>query len=268
MHDGRLWREEGGQFRFACNPIVFLQELYYYLHLDASPSKPPSVQIWDHDDELLRQALAFYEEVGRRSGHGGDWQALSEILGGDIRDDVARGDRALWEACLAAHAGFQLGLDLLLMIPRIGKASGFLGIQVGDDLEPILPDLFTEPTSRDELIKCLSPAPVASSDEIVTPMGGHFYAREAPHLPPLIGQGDHFEKGQPLFIIEVMKMFNTIFAPFGGTITQELLSDSDGKIVVKGQPIFKIVPDEVVEGESPEVIQARREAVTRKMMGI
>ena len=98
--------------------------------------------------------------------------------------------------------------------------------------------------------------------------GGHFYSREAPHLPPLIREGDHFEKGQPLFIIEVMKMFNTIFAPFSGTITQELLPDSDGKIVVKGQPIFKIIPDEVHEGESPEVIQARRQTVTLKMMGL
>lgn len=268
MHDARLWREEGDHFRFACNPIVFLQELYHYLHLDASPSKPPSVQIWDHDDELLREALAFYEELGGRFGREDDWQTLNGLLGGDMRDEVARGDRVLWDACVGAHAGFQLGLELLLMIPRIGKESGFLGIHVDDNLEPILPDLFTDPSRRDELIKCLSPAPEASSDEIVTPMGGHFYAREAPHLPPLIRQGDHFDKGQPLFVIEVMKMFNTIFAPFGGTVTQELLPDSDGKIVVKGRPIFKIVPDEVIEGESPEVMQARREAVTRKMMGL
>ena len=41
-------------------------------------------------------------------------------------------------------------------------------------------------------------------------MGGTFYAREAPHLPPLVDEGDHFEAGQPLFIIEVMKMFNKV----------------------------------------------------------
>jgi biotin carboxyl carrier protein len=268
MHHGRLWREEGDDFRFAANPIVFLRDLYHYLNLDTSPLKPPSAQIWDHDEELLGEARAFYEEVGRRSGHANDWETLTGVLSGEIRDDIARGDRALWDACIAAHEGFQLGLELLLMIPRIGKESGFLRIHVDEKLEPVFHDHYMDPSSRDELIKCLSPAPEASSDEIVTPMGGHFYSREAPHLPSLIRQGDHFDKGQPLFVIEVMKMFNTIFAPFSGTITQELLADSDGKIVVKGQPIFKIVPDEVVEGESPEVIQARRKAVTRKMMGL
>jgi acetyl/propionyl-CoA carboxylase alpha subunit len=267
MHDGRLWREDGDDFRFACNPIVFLQQLYHYLHLDADPAKPPSAQIWDHDEELLQEALDFYEELGDRCGHVDDWRALTEILAGEMRDEVACGDRPLWEACVAAHQGFQLGLDLLLMIPRIGKQSGFLGIRVDEKLELVFPDPYTHPSSRDELIKCLSPAPEASSDEIVTPMGGHFYSREAPHLEPLIREGDHFDKGQPLFIIEVMKMFNTIFAPFSGTVTQELLPDSDGKIVVKGQPIFKIVPDEIHQGEKPEVIRERRQEVTLRMMG-
>ena len=37
-------------------------------------------------------------------------------------------------------------------------------------------------------------------------------------VPLFINEGDHFEKGQPLFILEVMKMFNKVPAPFSGTI--------------------------------------------------
>ena len=37
--------------------------------------------------------------------------------------------------------------------------------------------------------------------------------------------------------------------------------------MVKGQPIFKIEPDEIHEGESPEVILKRRRDVTLRMSG-
>jgi acetyl/propionyl-CoA carboxylase alpha subunit len=269
LQDGRLWREQDGDFAFARNPVLFLHELYYYLHRDADPSKPPSEQIWDHDGEILADALAFYEEIGRRSGVGEDWSATQKLFTGDgAATWLDRGDEGLAAACLAAHRGFQLGLDLLLMIPRIGRESGFLEIRVDDALKPVFPERYSDPATRTELIKCLSPAPEASPDEIVTPMGGHFYSREAPGLPPLVKEGDHFEKGQPLFIVEVMKMFNRILAPCSGTITRELMQDADGKIVVKAQPIFKIVPDEIHEGESPEVIEQRRRDVTRRVMGL
>ena len=39
-----------------------------------------------------------------------------------------------------------------------------------------------------------------------------------------------------------MKMFNKVYAPFSGTIT-EILIDGEGVIIKKGQPLFKIKPD-------------------------
>jgi biotin carboxyl carrier protein len=93
-------------------------------------------------------------------------------------------------------------------------------------------------------------------------MGGAFFAREAPHLPILVGEGEHFEAGQPLFIIEVMKMFNKVLAPFSGTLSENLMKDCDGKIVSKGQVMFKIEPDERIVEESEVEISARRRKVT------
>jgi biotin carboxyl carrier protein len=99
-------------------------------------------------------------------------------------------------------------------------------------------------------------------------MGGHFYAREAPHLPPLAHAGMHFAAGQPLFVIEVMKMFNKVSVPFSGTITKLLMPESlDSKIVAKGQAIFKIEPDHKRIEESPEEIAERRRALTTKLLG-
>jgi pyruvate/2-oxoglutarate dehydrogenase complex dihydrolipoamide acyltransferase (E2) component len=78
----------------------------------------------------------------------------------------------------------------------------------------------------------------------------------------LIDEGEHFEEGQPLFIIEVMKMFNKVLAPFSGTLKKNLLADTDGCIVKAGQVVYEIEPDEVLVEESEEEIGARRKATT------
>ncbi|WP_156499364.1 HlyD family efflux transporter periplasmic adaptor subunit, partial [Oleiphilus sp. HI0061] len=53
------------------------------------------------------------------------------------------------------------------------------------------------------------------------------------------------------------KMFNKIAAPFSGTIAKVLLED-DGTIIKKGQPLFKIVPDEEIVIETDEQIKDRQ----------
>jgi biotin carboxyl carrier protein len=97
-------------------------------------------------------------------------------------------------------------------------------------------------------------------------MGGTFYAREAPALPPLVEEGDHFEAGQPLFVVEVMKMFNKVLAPFSGTVVQNLMRDKDGTVVKKGQVIFRIEPDARLEQEDPEAVAARRRSTTLSLL--
>src|SRR4030095_14795104 len=79
------------------------------------------------------------------------------------------------------------------------------------------------------------PRPRRAPAGVLPPRGGTFYAREAPHLPLLIEEGQHFEAGQPLFIIEVMKMFNKVLAPFAGTVTKGLMADRDGQLGKKGE---------------------------------
>ena len=111
------------------------------------------------------------------------------------------------------------------------------------------------------MAKVLVPPPVAKSNEILAESGGMFYGRETPEHEAYVQAGDHFNAGDPLFIVEVMKMFNKVYAPFSGTI-DEVLVDTDGIIIRKGQPIFTITPDEKLVEESPEDVAARRRAVT------
>ena len=256
---GRFFTEGGADF--AVNPVLVLSELYHYLHMDDGPGKPASEMIWADDNRILHDALAFYGQITRLTAIE-EWKALSALFDADTNESVAPGDPEKWAACRAAHRGFQLGLELLLMIPRIAAAAEFDKITIDERLEPVFPSQFEDAEIGAGLIRALAPPPVQSADEIVTPMGGTYYSREAPHMPALVEEGAHFEAGEPLFIIEVMKMFNKVLAPFAGTVTKNLMTDSDGAVVAKGQRIFEIEPDEVVVQETEEEIQERRRAVT------
>ena len=265
-YDGELWQREGDEIAFVANPIHFLQKLCRFLNLEDSPHKPPSDKIWGHDLEILENAKDFYTEIELRTGAAS--HAELTLLFSDQRApaSLAEEGEAFWSACVAAHRGFQEGLAWLLLIPGIGLRAGFLDIEVNESLQPVFPEKFSDAEFSKDSLRALAPPPRASSDEIVTPMGGSFFSREAPHLPILADVGTHFEGGDALFVIEVMKMFNKVSVPFSGTITENLASDLDGKVVAKGQAIFKIEPDEKIEEESEDAIAARREKVTISLM--
>jgi len=263
--DGVLWSRDDGKLAFADNPVHFLRELYHYLNMEEFTGKPPSEKIWEHDEEILEAGEAFYADVVERTG-ARDWAALRKVFEGERDDRLAEGDEAVWQACLAAHRGFQTGMELLLVIPRIGVASGFSDVTVDETLRVRFPDRFRDPDVVAECTKALAPPPLASGDEIVTPMGGAYYAREAPHLAPMIEVGEHFEVGRPLFIIEVMKMFNKVLAPFAGVVKENLMEGKDGTVVKKGQPIFKIEPDERVVPETEKEREARLRAATLELL--
>ncbi|MEN8159561.1 MAG: biotin carboxylase N-terminal domain-containing protein [Myxococcota bacterium] len=186
-YDGELWRVDGGDVRFVANPVRFLERLLHFLDLEDRRGKPPSERLWDHDQEILEAAHGFYDEVEARTGIR-DHEALEALFAGAPDAALVGDDAALWERCQAAHRGHQLGLELLLLIPRVGLRSGFLEVGVNEELQPVFPERFTEAGSMSSLTRNLAPPPPAAADEIVTPMGGTFYAREAPHLPLLVDE--------------------------------------------------------------------------------
>ena len=264
-HNGKLWNQTDGKLEFKVNPLELLKQLYHYLHMDFLPGRPPSEMIWEDDHGTLQDGLAFYEKIAQLS-QVDDWPGIQALLAQPESEAVAPGDPELWARCQATHAGYQTGLELLLIIPRIATRSGFTEIQMDDAFEPSFPNQYTDSEIAAPLIRSLAPPPKASSNEIVTPMGGVFYAREAPHLPLLTEEGMHFDEGQPLFIIEVMKMFNKVNAPFSGTVTRCLIEDTEGSVVTKGQKIFEIVPDEMVVEESEDEIRERQHGVTQALL--
>jgi biotin carboxyl carrier protein len=239
--------DRDGRVVWARNPIEILAETYRLLHLDTA-EEAAADRIWDHDRDMLEMALGFYTKLADRVPAHIAWPVLDETLRG--AEPSFGFDAATWERVRAAHAGHQLALGILGVLPLIGARAGFDDLALRDDLSIAIPERLLDVALQDAMRKVLVPPPTGQADQIVAPMGGMFYATEAPHLPHYVDFGQHFEKGDPLFIIEVMKMFNKIYAPFSGTITG-LLVQENGVIVRKGQPIFRVTPDEQIVEEDP-----------------
>jgi len=82
-------------------------------------------------------------------------------------------------------------------------------------------------------------APALAGDlpgAIKAPMVGTVYLSPQPETPPFIKVGDTVREGQPLLIIEAMKVMNQIPAPRAGRVTQILVAD--GTPVEFGQPLL------------------------------
>ncbi|MEZ5573251.1 MAG: biotin/lipoyl-containing protein [Halioglobus sp.] len=256
MIDGKIcWNE---------NPMELLAETYHFLNMDYLPGdKPPAAaMIWDHDNKILQDALSFYSELNERIG-AADWLELCSILDSDEAPEGIEAE--LWLQVRASHRGFQAGTDILAILPSIAESTGFYGLTVNPDLSIDIPQRLTDEALQAAMAKVLVPPPVARSDEILAVSGGMFYSRETPAHDVYVREGDHFNAGDPLFIVEVMKMFNKVYAPFSGTIAKVLV-DTDGSIISKGQAIFKIVPDEITVEVSAEEIAARRHAATNQFL--
>jgi acetyl-CoA carboxylase biotin carboxyl carrier protein len=66
----------------------------------------------------------------------------------------------------------------------------------------------------------------AGTVEIRAPMVGTFYRRPAPGEKPFVEPGQRVRKGEPLALIEVMKLYTTIEAPADGIVEAVVADDA------------------------------------------
>ena len=74
--------------------------------------------------------------------------------------------------------------------------------------------------------------------DIKSPIVGTFYRAPSPDAPSYVEVGTTVKKGQPLCILEAMKLMNTLEAEYEGVIEEILVQNGD--LVEFDQPIFKI----------------------------
>ncbi|MDH3210552.1 MAG: acetyl-CoA carboxylase biotin carboxyl carrier protein [Burkholderiaceae bacterium] len=83
----------------------------------------------------------------------------------------------------------------------------------------------------------------AGSDEeplhiVKAPMVGTFYRTSSPGTQPFVEIGSQIQEGEPICIIEAMKIMNEIEADMSGVVSR-ILCES-GQAVEYGQPLFAI----------------------------
>jgi acetyl/propionyl-CoA carboxylase alpha subunit len=254
----KQYRLENGKVFWLRNPLGVLNDTYEYLNMAWDPKAPPAEVIWQYDDDLLKKSIRFYVELRKTFGlKKQEFYKLAEIL----KNEAPQGgyDAETWARIRAAHLGYEAGNELLGLLFMVAEAVRFFDFRVESNLDVTIPAHLNDPELQARMKKVLVPPPSTKADELVAPYGGMFYRQEAPGRPPFVAEGTHFEKGQPLYIIEVMKMFNTVRATFSGTVDKVIMTGADGTVVAKGQPVFKITPDEkFVERDPKEVDRERR----------
>lgn len=78
-----------------------------------------------------------------------------------------------------------------------------------------------------------------SGELVKSPVVGIYYSSPSPDSDPFVRQGSRIEKGNPLCIIEAMKLMNEVSSPFGGEIAEIFVEN--GQRVEFGQPLFRII---------------------------
>jgi len=82
--------------------------------------------------------------------------------------------------------------------------------------------------------------PADGLHNVEAPMVGTFYRASSPDAEPFVEVGSTVKKGDPLCIIEAMKMMNHIEAPIGGVVKAILVENAEP--VEFGQTIIRIEP--------------------------
>ena len=73
---------------------------------------------------------------------------------------------------------------------------------------------------------------------VKSPLQGIFFRGASPSAPPFIREGDKVKAGTPICLIEAMKVFNEVKAPFDCVITKVLIDN--GQPVKQGDMLFGV----------------------------
>jgi acetyl/propionyl-CoA carboxylase alpha subunit len=106
--DGVQWLE---------NPILLLDRLYHYLNMDYETGKPARYMIWDHDAEILSDAVSFYKALEEKLATQ-DFAAIEQAIAGDAPQGFSSEE---WASVRSAHAGYMAGTELLAILAHIAS---------------------------------------------------------------------------------------------------------------------------------------------------
>jgi acetyl-CoA carboxylase biotin carboxyl carrier protein len=117
---------------------------------------------------------------------------------------------------------------------RIVKAGAAPVVMAAPMMQQAMP--MAAPAAQAAPVAAEAPAAEETGHVVKSPMVGTFYRASSPGAKPFAEVGDTVKAGQPVCIIEAMKIMNEIEADIDGTITKILVEN--GQPVEYGQPLF------------------------------
>ena len=127
----------------------------------------------------------------------------------------------------------EIGKLVASLAGRLGVVGG------GGDLPAVDLSSVTAPAAATPATEAATPekaeSPAISGPTVDAPLNGTFYRSGSPEDPELSKEGDKLKAGEPICIVEAMKLFNQIKADKPLTVVKFLVEHGDA--VSKGQPM-------------------------------
>ncbi|GAB2997477.1 acetyl-CoA carboxylase biotin carboxyl carrier protein [Cyclobacterium sediminis] len=122
-----------------------------------------------------------------------------------------------------------------------------LSIKKNSEVQAVAPAASPAPQVAQAPAQPSAPAPAEATSapadnllEVKSPMIGTFYRSPNPDAEFFVNVGDSIQKGQPVCIIEAMKLFNEVESEVSGKIVKILVDDASP--VEYDQPLFLVEP--------------------------
>jgi len=124
--------------------------------------------------------------------------------------------------------------------PSVGTSVPVTANARQEEMERVVAHSTAQPSTSIEAFskEPLPDVSAADTEMITSPMVGTFYSSQSPEAPAYVKVGQQVEVGQPVCIVEAMKLMNEIESEIGGKIIQILVEN--GQPVEYGQPLFII----------------------------
>ena len=130
--------------------------------------------------------------------------------------------------------------DIKLVVRRNGASAGAAAEYVERGSAPVTVSPAPPRKARAAAPKVAAADAAAGQIEVAAPMVGTFYRAPSPEARAFVDVGDVVGVGDPLCLIEVMKLFTTINAEVAGRIVQ--IGAENGELVEYGRTLFVIEP--------------------------
>ncbi len=141
---------------------------------------------------------------------------------------------------------FGFELDEIEELVRLVESRGLAKLEVAeDDCRVVVRGARPERAHHADSVTSVSAAkaasrhtgaPTAGRIALESPMVGVFYRAGSPDAAPLVDIGDHVDVGQPIGLIEAMKVFSEIPSDHAGVVVEIIAQN--GVLVRQGEPLM------------------------------